>query len=399
MRNPFRSLGMLTAVSAVAMLGLLGSAVPTGAAGGTGVAPAGTGAGRLALPPGASACRSTAAKPSSSTAACRTAPAAAAAHSVGTLATPAGQSTAKPAGAGSRVAPRAPLLAFTVSLVASPNNLGTGGTTTLTATSNQDVGPTPWFILIFDEVSHAQVCSAGSGTTCTVSVTQGGPVVIDYIAYVSSFSTTEPPANIQASNGPVWVSWGLSVSLTAVPAALTPGGTTALTASANINVGPTPWFIVIQDSTTGTTIAVCGAGSTCSTTVNMAGCAVHTYTAFIAGSSSPPSDIRTVSSSVVASWLVVSLSASPAQPAPGGTVTLTATTCLNVGPTPYFIRIYDLTGGTMTQLGSGAGSGTSFSAVVGPFAANQTHTYVGLVDNFSHSPIVAVSNPALLTWS
>ena len=287
MRNPFRSLGMLTAVSAVAMLGLLGSAVPTGAAGGTGVAPAGTGAGRIALPPGSSACRSTAAKPSSSTAACRTAPAAAA-HSVGTLATPAGQSTAKPSGAGSRVAPRAPLLAFSVSPAASPNNLGTGGTTTLTATANQDVGPTPWFILIFDEVSHALVCSAGSGTTCTVSITQGGPVIIDYVAYVSSFSTTEPPANIQASNGPVWVSWGLSVSLTAVPAALTAGGTTALTASANVNVGPTPWFIVILDSTTGTVVAVCGSGTTCSTTVTMAGCAVHTYNAYISATSNPP---------------------------------------------------------------------------------------------------------------
>ena len=162
----------------------------------------------------------------------------------------------------------------------------------------------------------------------------------------------------------MWVSWGLSVSLTAVPAALTAGGTTALTASANVNVGPTPWFIVILDSTTGTVVAVCGSGTTCSTTVTMAGCAVHTYNAYISATSNPPTDVRAVSSSVVASWLVVSLSASPAQPAPGGTVTLTATTCLNVGPTPYFIRIYDLTGGTMTQLGSGAGSGTSFSAVV-----------------------------------
>jgi hypothetical protein len=391
MRNPFRSLGMLIALSAVAMLGVLGSAVPAGAAGAPRPAPAASGVGRLALPPGASACRSTAAKPSTANAACRTAPAAAA-HGAGTLVTPAGQSATKPARTGAAVTPA---LAFTVTLVASPINVAAGGTTTLTATANQDVGPTPWFVEIFDVTDNVLVCDVGSGTTCTVNVTQAGPTAIDYFAYVATFSTTSPPPNIQASAGPVWVSWGLAVSLTAVPAAMTPGGTTTLTANTNFNVGPTPWFIVIVDESTGTNVAVCGFGTTCSTTVSMAGCSVQIYEAFISADTSPPSDVRASSNSVVASWLVVSLSASPAQPAPGGTVTLTATSCLDVGPTPFFIRIYDITGGTMTLLAN-AGAGTSVSATVGAFAPNATHTYLAVI---ASTPVVAVSNPAFLTWS
>src|SRR5205807_1892003 len=119
---------------------------------------------RVSRPAGVPPCQSVGSKPSSATAACVRVP--------------------------MRPRPRAP---FTVSLTASPTALAPGGTTSLTATTNQDVGPTPWFIEIFDQTTGTFLADCGFGTSCQTSVTHSASTIRTYVAYVSGFGTGFPP--------------------------------------------------------------------------------------------------------------------------------------------------------------------------------------------------------------
>jgi hypothetical protein len=62
---------------------------------------------------------------------------------------------------------------FAVSLTASSPYAPIGHSVTLTATTNADVGPTPYFISIYSETTGAQLAICGFGTTCTATVAQG----------------------------------------------------------------------------------------------------------------------------------------------------------------------------------------------------------------------------------
>ena len=59
------------------------------------------------------------------------------------------------------------------------------------------------------------------------------------------------------------------------------GTSVTLTATANTDVGPTPYYITIYDETTGAELAVCGSGSTCSATVSESNTGSHQFEAFI----------------------------------------------------------------------------------------------------------------------
>jgi hypothetical protein len=389
--RPVRILGMLFAMAFTLTLSAAGS-VPAGAAGtGKPSAPvaAASGAGARSLPAGATACRSTQTKPSGPFAACGGA-AAPAATSTATISLPGGaaacastaakRSSAAATCGGSR-APGAvaPLVAFTVGLVASPASLAPGGATTLTATSNQDVGPTPWFIEIFDSTTGAFVVECGSGSTCAASVAQSGSTIQSYVAYVSGFGTANPPAAIQATSGLVLVSW-LSVTLSAGQTVFLPGGDAALTATASLDVGPTPFFIEIFDLGSGTLVAECGFGATCTTIVSPQVSAVRTYIAYISGfgTTLPPPNIRSQTPGVTVSWIAVGLVASPSSLPAGATATVTATATLDVGPTPFWIEVFDLTSSTEVAI---CGAGTTCSAsVVQPGPTE--HGYIAFVAGF-----------------
>ena len=327
-----------------------------------------------------------AAKPSSGAAAC-------AAPKVGPIgpALPTDQPR-RPSGA------LAPLAPFTVGLTWSPTSLAPGGTTTLTATSNQDVGPTPWFIEIFEAASGAFLVECGFGTTCATSVTESGSTLQAYVAYVSGFGTTSPPPTIQATSSPILVSW-LSVTLSASDTVLKPDGTTVLTATSSLNVGPTPWFIEIFDVTTGTFVVECGFGTTCSTFVTR-GPAVSTYVAYVSGRSIsfPPPDIRGQSAGVVVSWITLGLSIVPGNLAAGGTATVTADTVLDVGPTPFWIEVFDQTSGTRVAV---CGSGFECVGSVSQPAATQ-HSYIAYIAGFGSTlpppDIRATSNTVFVNW-
>jgi hypothetical protein len=90
----------------------------------------------------------------------------------------------------------------------------------------------------------------------------------------------------------------------------------------------------------------------------------------------------------------------PAFPNWGQSVAMTATTNFDVGPTPYYIGIYDVTDGTWV---CESGTGTSCSATVASAAAPLVgKVYQGVVGYYHALPDspgeLGESAPATVTW-
>jgi len=108
-----------------------------------------------------------------------------------------------------------------------------------------------------------RLTDCGYGTTCSVSVSQTAATTHKYIAYLSDLSTAYPPPGIQETSTLSFVTWsnlGWRVSLSAPYVSF---GSETVTATADGDVGPTPYYIEIFNED-GIMLAACGAGSTCS---------------------------------------------------------------------------------------------------------------------------------------
>lgn len=157
-------------------------------------------------------------------------------------------------------------LPSSVTLAASPTTVAVGGTSTLTATASMDVGPTPFYIEIYDTTTGSFIVDCGSGTSCSTSVSQSAASTHSYAAYISTFGEGFPPPNVQATSATGYVTWsntGWQVTLSG-PTLVSSYAT--YTATANMDVGPTPYDIYIIDEDNGSELAVCAGGTTCSTT-------------------------------------------------------------------------------------------------------------------------------------
>jgi hypothetical protein len=73
---------------------------------------------------------------------------------------------------------------FAISLAASSPYEPIGQPVTLTATTNTDVGPTPYYITIYSETTGAELAICGAGTTCTATVSQSAPGTQAFEAFV-----------------------------------------------------------------------------------------------------------------------------------------------------------------------------------------------------------------------
>lgn len=265
--------------------------------------------------------------------------------------------------------PRTPapnLIGYTVSLSASSTYPWVTQYSTLTARANQDVGPTPYWISIVDTSTGNYVAICGSGTVCTASVTRASVSGNYYRAYVASYPTngTVPPANTQASSPAVYVYWHFTtVSLAASPTTLIPGSSSTLTATTAHDVGPSPFWTAIFDATTGTRVTVCGSGTTCSTTVSQPIETTHRYIAYVSNYSSvlPPPGIRTASNSSFVTWSYSGYRLSLNLSRNGSNATLTAVSNRDVGPTPYYIEIFNLRNSTRVAV---CGTGTTCTVTV-----------------------------------
>jgi hypothetical protein len=288
---------------------------------------------------------------------------------------------------------------LSVSLGANTRWVPPGAGVTLTVYANTDVGPTPWYLEIFDQSTGGAVAICASGSSCSVSVSQSYATTHSYVGYASGYGTSNPPPSVQATSNSVAVTW-LAVSLGVSTTVLVPGGTTTLTAYANTDVGPSPYYIEIFDSTTGTRVAVCGSGSSCSTNVTQSSSTIRNYVAYIAlsGTTNPPPSVQVTSNTVLVTWLGVSLSANPTILAPGGTTTLTASASQDVGPTPYYIEIFDhTTFALLATCATGITCSTSVSQSSGTI-----HNFIAYISTYGTSDppsnTRATSNVATVTW-
>jgi hypothetical protein len=97
---------------------------------------------------------------------------------------------------------------FTISLAASSPYPGIGGIVTLTATTNADVGPTPYYITIYSETTGAALAICASGTTCSAGVSQYRPGTQVFEAFVGDdILGVGHPGFVLVSSSEVPVTW------------------------------------------------------------------------------------------------------------------------------------------------------------------------------------------------
>ncbi len=156
-----------------------------------------------------------------------------------------------------------------------------------------------------------------------------------------------------------------------------------LTANANRNVGPTVWYIDIVNES-GTILGACASGTSCALSVTSGTAASHQYTAWLSTSSTSIAGGGSHTSSVTVTWTGSSatatstptgsgscasdgtclkgLTASSTSPSVSSSVTLTASTSKDVGPTIWYIDIVNESGTILTSCGVGSSCSAGVSS-------------------------------------
>jgi hypothetical protein len=198
---------------------------------------------------------------------------------------------------------------YTVSLTTSATTSAAGVPVTLTATSNHDVGGTPYGIVIGDLTDGGGLSVCTSGTTCTTSAVQYTGTTHTYVAYIASPTYAAPPPNVQATSSAVAVTyvgvfpWAL-VLTTTTSSTLT-GQNVTLTAEANATLNGTGYLIEIFDHTTGVLIANCYFAMGCPVSTSQSAATTHTFIAYISsyGTGDPPPNVQVTSNQVSVAWV------------------------------------------------------------------------------------------------
>jgi hypothetical protein len=87
------------------------------------------------------------------------------------------------------------------------NTVAVGAVVTLSATSYLDVGPSPYYLEIYDMTAGTRICLQGMGTTCTTTVSQNAAATHVYRAYVASRSDTPPIDGRYWRSADSYVTW------------------------------------------------------------------------------------------------------------------------------------------------------------------------------------------------
>lgn len=76
------------------------------------------------------------------------------------------------------------------------------GDRSLTAWSLWDVGPTPYYITVFNQTTGALLARCGAGTSCTTSRYIGAPLgrCYTYVAFIGGFGGSLPPNPVQRTS-------------------------------------------------------------------------------------------------------------------------------------------------------------------------------------------------------
>lgn len=270
----------------------------------------------------------------------------------------------KPAGSHAKAAN--PMAAWSVTLTASSTSMWPTQYTTLTATASNDVGPTPYYIYIYNNATGAVVGQCGSGTTCSVALTSNTPGYQVFSAFISDSADTNGSHALAFSRS-IEVDWvSVDLSLAANLHTLPTGNVSTLTETSSADIGPSPFYVQIWDTTTGAFLVECGFGTTCSTTVSQSVATTHGFIATFAASSRsyPPTLPQSASGKSYVTWTGSGMTISLTAPAVtvNGPGTVTATTNVNVGPTPYYIEIFDEAGSRIALCSTGTVCSTGYYA-------------------------------------
>ena len=166
---------------------------------------------------------------------------------------------------------------------------------------------------------------------------------------------------------------GILSGFTASTTTLPTGSAVTLTATTSCDIGTTTYWVQIFDATTGTLVRSCGSGTSCSVTASQNTASTHDYLAVIDtyGSTYPPATVDDESMNAYVTWeappndFTVSLQGPANVGAGQGPATYTAYASQNVGPTLYWIEIFDETTGTLLgDCGSGTQCSVSFTPAV-----------------------------------
>jgi hypothetical protein len=251
--------------------------------------------------------------------------------------------------------PPIPFPHWSAAIAASPHLLWGTQSSTVTATTNFNVGPTPYYLGIYDETTASWVAECGTGTTCSAVVSEPGPSYQSYQAVVGPFHALPFSSGALASAGGAaggveWQDVGPLYLASSQGTTLSLGGATTLTATTALNVGPTPFYIQIYDATTGTRLATCGFGTSCSAVVSQSVATTHRYIAYVSAFSTafPPPSIQDTSSTLFETWSATGWRISLETTNTGGNVIALADTNMDVGPSPYYIEIFN-ENGTLLQ--------------------------------------------------
>jgi RHS repeat-associated protein len=267
--------------------------------------------------------------------------------------------------------------AWTLTLSSDRGALRNGETATVTATANQPVGGTGWAIQVFDQNANVRYANCVAGTTCTYTVNWSN-AGHDFVAYVGQQSSTKPPPSLQATSNVVTVArvpW--SVSLTTDASSLETGQTATLTATADQPVDGTGFTIQVFDVLTGTRLANCATGTTCTATAGWSA-QPRDYIAYVAvqGVTFPPAGSQAESGTVriTPAPFFLFLDSSVGWIGTGVSVTLTAMANQSMAGSPYYLQIFDLTTGARV-----ASCGVTITCQYMFVAGATAHTYGAFV--------------------
>jgi hypothetical protein len=278
-----------------------------------------------------------------------------------------------------------------------------------------------------DQFTYVQAAPAVTSISPATGSTAGGTVVT---ITGTNFTPGTPTVAFGANPGTVTAFTATSITVTApagaagqvhvvvtTPAGSSPTGTGDLFTYATGNPGPptiTGTSPISGPSTGGTSVAITGTNFLNATSVQFGSVNATSYTVNSPTqiTATAPAGTTTVDVTVVTpqgtsahgapdeytytfsnNGYAITLSASTASPAAGGSVVLTATANKDVGPTPYGISIFDVTTGTeLVHVGSGATASATVSN------AASTHRYVAMVSNAAGANAQTASIPVVVTW-
>ena len=273
----------------------------------------------------------------------------------------------------------------TVSLSAYPTQLNAGQASTLTATASENVGNTPYWINIFDVTDGQLVDSCGAGSSCTTTFSESYATTQTFEADIGAYGA-QPSSSDQATSNQQTVTWinnapppppTITLNLTGNPTTLEVGQSTTLTATASQPFSNAELAGIVPLS----------GGLALNTTGGSEYPPANAGTSFVwdVSSNQPGSETFQLrwrettadggalleSNDVTITWTAaptVTLSASPTSLLTGQATTLTATASENLGQTPWYLNIVDLTTG---QVVDSCGNGTT---CVTTFTENQATT-------------------------